>query len=374
MRRPIVDIAADATGHGYWLAASDGAVFAFGSAHFYGSAGAAHLNGPIVALVTTTSGRGYWLAGSDGGEFAFGDARDLGSFGSGQLGTPVVAAAPRPAGAKPSPTVEVETTGVFNPGNADYYYAGGRTYTDAAGASVQWCSTPQRSDFQVSHELTELAVGTYANDQVIEIGAVVDPGQFSFKRRVHLFVSYWLDGVWHPCGGGLSRLPTCEFVQVSPAIVPNMLLPTGVLGTFAIVSSDGRWNLYYDDHLIGYFPWSLWGGTFTRAYAEQAFGEVAAYSGYPPIVQMGNGAFGHKLSSAAVTGFHVIGAPRETGLAEFASVPAYFDIGAPTAASFRFGGPGFKGSVDDFVRAHQPRVSVAAPRRTPPERRALPGP
>jgi len=40
--------AAQATG--YWLVASDGGIFAFGDAHFFGSTGSIHLNKPIVAM------------------------------------------------------------------------------------------------------------------------------------------------------------------------------------------------------------------------------------------------------------------------------------------------------------------------------------
>ena len=64
----------DPTGHGYWLVASDGGIFSFGDARFYGSTGAMHLNRPIVGMATTPTGHGYWLVASDGGIFTFGDA------------------------------------------------------------------------------------------------------------------------------------------------------------------------------------------------------------------------------------------------------------------------------------------------------------
>ena len=48
------------------------------------------LNQPIVAIVATPDGRGYWLASSDGGVFNFGDARFYGSAAGRDLGQKVV--------------------------------------------------------------------------------------------------------------------------------------------------------------------------------------------------------------------------------------------------------------------------------------------
>ena len=66
-------------GRGYWLVASDGGIFSFGDAPFYGSTGALALNDPIVAMAPTPDGRGYWLMAADGGIFTFGDAAFYGS-------------------------------------------------------------------------------------------------------------------------------------------------------------------------------------------------------------------------------------------------------------------------------------------------------
>jgi len=70
---------------GYRLVASDGGIFDYGSAGFYGSTGAERLNQPIVGMAPTPDGRGYWLVAADGGIFTFGDAGFYGS-GSGQVG------------------------------------------------------------------------------------------------------------------------------------------------------------------------------------------------------------------------------------------------------------------------------------------------
>jgi hypothetical protein len=74
-------MAATPDGGGYWLVASDGGIFAFGNAQFYGSTGSIHLNAPIVGMVPTSDGAGYFLVAADGGVFAYGDAVFSGSAG-----------------------------------------------------------------------------------------------------------------------------------------------------------------------------------------------------------------------------------------------------------------------------------------------------
>ncbi len=95
---PVVDMAATATGDGYWLVSRDGGIFAFGDAAFHGSMGAVALNEPIVGMAATASGEGYWLAASDGGIFAFGDATFHGSAADVVRGEEVTAMAAHPDG------------------------------------------------------------------------------------------------------------------------------------------------------------------------------------------------------------------------------------------------------------------------------------
>ena len=98
LNRPIVGMASTSDGKGYWLVASDGGLFAFGNAGFYGSMGGQPLNRPIVGMAATPDGRGYWEVASDGGIFAFGDAAFYGSTGSIHLNQPVVGIATTPSG------------------------------------------------------------------------------------------------------------------------------------------------------------------------------------------------------------------------------------------------------------------------------------
>ena len=89
LSQPVVGMAATLDGGGYWLVASDGGVFSFGDAVFYGSTGAIHLAQPVVGMAATATGHGYWLVASDGGIFTFGDAGFFGSAGGIKLAKPV---------------------------------------------------------------------------------------------------------------------------------------------------------------------------------------------------------------------------------------------------------------------------------------------
>ena len=96
--RPVVGMAATQTDGGYWEVASDGGIFAFGSAQFHGSMGGKPLNAPIVAMAATPTGGGYWEVASDGGIFSFGSAQFHGSMGGKPLNAPIVGMAATPTG------------------------------------------------------------------------------------------------------------------------------------------------------------------------------------------------------------------------------------------------------------------------------------
>jgi hypothetical protein len=110
LQRPVVGISPTASRGGYWLVASDGGVFAFGNAGYYGSipgaglapagSGLPHsLNAPIVGMVPSSDGGGYFMVASDGGVFAFGDARFEGSCpGMGGCSGAAVAVVPDASG------------------------------------------------------------------------------------------------------------------------------------------------------------------------------------------------------------------------------------------------------------------------------------
>jgi outer membrane protein assembly factor BamB len=119
LTKPIVGLAATADGKGYWLVASDGGVFSFGDAGYYGSEGGTQLTNPIVGMAATADGKGYWLVASDGGVFSFGDAGYYGSQGGKPLADPIVGMASTHDGK--GYWLVASDGGVFSFGDAGYY-------------------------------------------------------------------------------------------------------------------------------------------------------------------------------------------------------------------------------------------------------------
>ena len=128
LAQPVVGFAPTPDRMGYWEVASDGGIFAFGDAGFYGSMGAKPLNQPIVGIASTADGKGYWEVARDGGIFAFGDAGFYGSMGAKPLNQPIVGIASTADGLG---YWEVASDGgIFAFGDAGFYGSmGGTTLT-----------------------------------------------------------------------------------------------------------------------------------------------------------------------------------------------------------------------------------------------------
>ena len=86
------------------MVGTDGGIFAFGSAKFYGSMGGMPLNKPMVAMVAAPDGKGYWTVASDGGIFAFGERQFFGSMGGKPLNQPMRASRRRATATATGPT------------------------------------------------------------------------------------------------------------------------------------------------------------------------------------------------------------------------------------------------------------------------------
>ncbi len=135
LQRPVVGISPTSNDGGYWLVASDGGVFSFGDAGFYGSipgigigptgsAGGRRLNAPIVGIVPSADQKGYFMVGADGGVFTFGDAKFEGSCPSiGGCAGPAVAVMPDATGN--GYWIVTQSGDVYSFGDATYYGAPG---------------------------------------------------------------------------------------------------------------------------------------------------------------------------------------------------------------------------------------------------------
>ena len=119
LNAPIVGMAATPGGGGYWEVAADGGIFNDGNALFAGSAGSVHLNAPIVGMAATPGGGGYWEVAADGGIFNYGDAGFYGSAGSVHLNAPIVGMATTPDGG--GYWLVASDGGVFSYGDASFY-------------------------------------------------------------------------------------------------------------------------------------------------------------------------------------------------------------------------------------------------------------
>ena len=119
LNAPVVGMATTPSTNGYWLVASDGGIFNYGDAGFFGSMGGQHLNRPIVGIATAPGGNGYWLVASDGGIFGFGSAHFFGSTGGQHLNKPIVGMAATPDGG--GYWLVASDGGIFAYGDAQFY-------------------------------------------------------------------------------------------------------------------------------------------------------------------------------------------------------------------------------------------------------------
>jgi hypothetical protein len=130
---------------GYWLVASDGGVFSFGNADYFGSipqlgiapagtpGATRRLNAPIVGIVPSSDDAGYFMVASDGGVFAFGDAKFEGSCpGIGGCSGAAVAVVPDASG--DGYWLVTASGHVYTFGDASFYGAPGPQSTPVTSA------------------------------------------------------------------------------------------------------------------------------------------------------------------------------------------------------------------------------------------------
>ncbi len=154
LNKPIVGMASTPDGKGYWLVASDGGVFSFGDAQYYGSTGAMVLNKPIVGMASTPDGLGYWLVASDGGIFSFGDATFHGSTGAIVLNKPIVGMASTPDGL--GYWLVASDGGIFSFGDAAFYGSAATSPVSApivgiAAVNIPTAYSPGATGYDISN-------------------------------------------------------------------------------------------------------------------------------------------------------------------------------------------------------------------------------
>ncbi len=246
-------------GKGYWLVASDGGIFSFGDATFYGSTGSIRLNKPVVGMAATTDGNGYWLVASDGGIFSYGDATFYGSTGSIRLNLPIVGMAPTPDGQ--GYYLLGFDGGVFTYGDANFYgsTAGWGTYVyglivnpAAAGYTVV---TANGSANVFGPGLNPYALWTGGLRQGAYASAPTPAGMTAFAQQTGTsptVASPYLpgDNGWASMdgGGGSLNYLTSEYQGTGYTLALGVpIIPTsggGPVGTLA-QGASGAFNSYF---------------------------------------------------------------------------------------------------------------------------------
>jgi hypothetical protein len=171
LNQPIIGMAATPDGGGYWLYASDGGIFTFGNAKFFGSTGNVHLIQPIVGMSSTPDGKGYWLVAGDGGMFTFGTAAFHGSMGGTRLNQPVIALAPTPSG--DGYWELAKDGGVFTFGKASFYGSLGAA-PPASGVLRMVSARDGHGYWLVSHDGDVVPFGSAVTASMPTTGLIFD--------------------------------------------------------------------------------------------------------------------------------------------------------------------------------------------------------
>ena len=193
---------------GYWEVGTDGGVFAFGNASFYNSLPGLgiHVNN-IVGMAPTKSGKGYWLVGSDGGVFAFGDAGYYGSMGGKVLNAPVVSLSATPSGN--GYWLAAADGGVFAFGDAPFYGSMGGQHLDAPVTDLD--VTPDGQGYWLAAE----DGGIFAYGDAPYYGSMAGKslnGHITGMAATADGKGYWLNG----CDGGVFAFGDAPFYGSNP--------------------------------------------------------------------------------------------------------------------------------------------------------------
>jgi ribosomal protein L24E len=279
LNQPVVGMAPTPNGRGYWLVASDGGVFAFGDAGFYGSMGGKPLNKPIVGIAATPDGKGYWLVASDGGVFAFGSAGFDGSMGGKQLNAPIVGMAAASSGY----WLVAADGGVFAFGQAPFSGSlGGQTLN---APIVGMASAPEGDGYW----LAGADGGVFAFGDAVFHGSLVNSGTPPPQYPIGSIAA-------EPNGGGYWLLPEPNLPIVTlwnsswAGIEPNVVQISGDAGN---IVGNMTWTSWNSESAAGYGTWG-----YDDCNPDCASGTV---TDYPATITFSEPSFGRFTELTEVT-------------------------------------------------------------------------
>jgi hypothetical protein len=218
---------------------------------------------------------------------------------------------------------------------ACYDYVDGYQSVASTGLSVVTTVEDPKLNHNYSdeHSLQEISVQNSAQTSTVELGWTVDE-QVNGDYQPHLFVYHWVNGQTS-CYNG------CGFVSEPGTYAAGGALTPGTLVTLQIQHGNGAWRLSVNGLEIGYFPDSLWSGSFTAGQLNSVFGEVAMDSAdVPSCTQMGDGQFGTNSNSSWFADYQTFGAGTAPALSVYSTSSAYYDQGSVSSTGFHLGGPG----------------------------------
>lgn len=200
----IIGMTRTPSGQGYWVVGRDGGVFAFGDAQFHGSL--PQLNiwiGNIVDMVPTKSGGGYWLVGSDGGVFSFGDAQFYGSMGGKAINAPVESISATKSGN--GYWLVARDGGIFAFGDAPFYGSMGGQALNSPVVDME--VTPDGGGYWMTAE--DGGVFTFGNAPFYgSMGGKAMNGHVTGMAASPTGQGYWLNG----CDGGIFSFGDAPFL------------------------------------------------------------------------------------------------------------------------------------------------------------------
>jgi Neprosin len=216
-----------------------------------------------------------------------------------------------------------------------YYYAGvmkATTATTQYGVGGRILIANPAIAYGADQVTSEMSIVHGANVALVETGY----RKFGTAYPT-LMIGYWSGGVFRDSAG---------FVTVHPTYRPGMSLAGYVDRPvqFYIRYDRGNWWVWFNDAWVGYFPGSLWAGTFTSGEYTHWYGEVYSTGSGLPLTDMGNGRFGSDPQAAYIDNMCQHGADTTcwwmNGASRSETDPSLYSLSYAGGTSLRHGGNG----------------------------------